>query len=379
MKVLDRTTIQTRLLLSMRARDSEITYFGPGPIRAFFYAIAVELQHLYYRLFRADLKQDPLRAVGTDLDEIGQSRGISRLGASQSSAVLTFTGTVGTTIVSTFQVRTTSGQIYATTEGGTIVADSDNPGTNAPMKLLAQSVSSGSVSAAGQGTINQVVSFTGISGGTLQSVVNEAPSVGGADAETDDQYRSRIVNYLATLNQGTRAFYEATARTIDSTVVRTIVGRSAEPHTIKLLLVSRSGASYSTPQLTSMASALGPLVPVLAMVSVGNVVFTPITVVITGTIKSGFVVRDVIEQAARRLNQYMDWSQWPLSTDVQWDNLLAIVSTTDGIDDIKSFSPLRDVSVAANSLPKLTSISFTDATSLQVTTLSAITGDFPVL
>jgi uncharacterized phage protein gp47/JayE len=379
MKVLDRETIQSRLMLNMRARDSEITYFGPGPIRAFFYAIAVELQHLYYRMFRADLKQDPLRAVGTDLDEIGQARGVTRLGASQSSAILTFTGTIGTLVPSGFQVRSLTGQIYTTLEAKTVAADSSNPGATGIIKVVAQSVNSGATSAAATGTITQIVSFASITGGTLRSVTNEAASVGGVDAETDDQYRSRVVHYLASLNQGTRAFYTAAVRTADSTVVRTIVGRTGDPHTVKLLVVSRSGATYSGGSLSSIAAAIGPQIPVLATVSVENIMFTTVDISFTGTIKSGYVTRDVIEQVVRRLNSYLDWSQWPLQTDVQWDNLLTIVSETPGIDKIKTFSPTNDTAVAASSLPKLASVSFIDATSAQATVLSGVTGDFPVV
>ena len=379
MQVFERSQLQSRMLLNMRAQDPSITYFGPGPIRAFFYAVAVEIQHLYYRLFRADLKQDALRAIGSDLDAIGASRGVTRLGPSPSSVILSFTGTVGTVIPAAFQVNSTSGIQYQTSEVGQIVATVTPAQATDTVKIIAQSTTSGAASMVAQGTVTQVVSYTAVSGGTLNSVTNLAPSAGGVDLESDDQYRARIVEYLASINQGTRAFYDAQIKQADPTVVRTFIGRSTDPHAVVALVAARSGATYNSTQLQAIATVVGPNLPVTTALTVSNMAWQSIDVTILGTLNSGFTATQVILTIAANLNQYLNWSTWTFNADIQWDNLLALAVNAAGVANIISFTPSVDIPLTNGVLPKLSSISFTDAATSQTTTVSGIISDFPVL
>lgn len=381
MNVFERSELQNRMIKNMRARTGEITYFGPGPVRSFLYAIAVELQHLYYRLFRVDLKQDPLKALGSDLDAIGVSRGLARLGASAASAVLEFTGTIGTTIPVGFQVRDAAGVVYQTTESGVIAANTLASSVNGLKKLVAQSVVTGAASQSERGSLNSMVNAANVTGGTLVSVTNPGPSVGGADIESDDQYRSRIISYLSALNQGTRVFYEAQVRSIDPSVVRVYVSKGLGAHTVNVYPVSRSGATYTSPQLTAIAAGLGPVTPVQVSVNVQNLSYTSIDIAFTGTVKNGFTATDVLNNVAYNISNFLDWSVWGFGTTVQWDDLLALASNSDGVDKISpgTFTPSMDTAVAVNSLPKLTSITFTDATSQAVSSFTAISTEFPRL
>lgn len=381
MKVFERTDLQTRMIRNMRARSPELTYFGPGPLRAFLYAVAVELQHLYYRLFRADLKQDALRALGSDLDDLAAARGVTRLGAAAASAVLQFTGTLGTVIPIGFQVQSSTGVTYSTTESGTITQDSSNPGTSGIVKLIAQSTSLGAGSQIPRGSLTLMVNAGNVTGGTLSAVTNLAPSVGGGDAETDELLRSRVINQLAVLNQGTRAFYETQLRLLDPTIVRVYVGRGLGLRSVRVAIVARSGALYTNNALSSLATSLSPYVPAQTSVEMTNLIFTPITVSFTGSMLPGYADRDVTEQIARNISAFMDWTLWPFGQTVHWSDLEALVLNTTGVDTLvaSSFVPALDTPIPANSLPRLTSITFTDVTTSTTTTLGSLTAQFPRL
>ena len=369
------------MIRNMRARSPELTYFGPGPLRAFLYAVAVELQHLYYRLFRADLKQDALRALGSDLDDLAAARGVTRLGAAAASAVLQFTGTLGTVIPIGFQVQSSTGVTYSTTESGTITQDSSNPGTSGIVKLIAQSTSLGAGSQIPRGSLTLMVNAGNVTGGTLSAVTNLAPSVGGGDAETDELLRSRVINQLAVLNQGTRAFYETQLRLLDPTIVRVYVGRGLGLRSVRVAIVARSGALYTNNALSSLATSLSPYVPAQTSVEMTNLIFTPITVSFTGSMLPGYADRDVTEQIARNISAFMDWTLWPFGQTVHWSDLEALVLNTTGVDTLvaSSFVPALDTPIPANSLPRLTSITFTDVTTSTTTTLGSLTAQFPRL
>lgn len=113
MQLYTRNTLIERMIQAVRASTTAITYFGPGPFRAFLSAVAGEIQHLYYKVFQVESKLDALSASGEALDNYAAIRGLARSTGSASSVLLTvsadarFTGTGtistadGTTITGT--------------------------------------------------------------------------------------------------------------------------------------------------------------------------------------------------------------------------------------------------------------------------------------
>jgi uncharacterized phage protein gp47/JayE len=79
------------MIQAVRASTSAITYFGPGPFRAFLSAVAGEVQHLYYKVFQVEKKLDALSATGEALDNFASIRGLQRGAGSAASVLLTVT------------------------------------------------------------------------------------------------------------------------------------------------------------------------------------------------------------------------------------------------------------------------------------------------
>lgn len=118
MQILDRGSLVDRMITTVRAKTSAVTYFGPGAFRAFLYAVATELQHLYYKLYQVEQQTDVLSASGASLDAFAAARGMTRAGASGSSVILHFTANAvvagSGTVVITGTSLTGTGTLFLT-------------------------------------------------------------------------------------------------------------------------------------------------------------------------------------------------------------------------------------------------------------------------
>lgn len=118
MQLYTRNTLIERMIQTVRSNTSAITYFGPGPFRAFLSAVAGEVQHLYYKLFQVEQKLDALSATGEALDNYASLRGLTRSTGSAASVLLTvsadarFTGT-GTITTSNGTDITGTGTLFS--------------------------------------------------------------------------------------------------------------------------------------------------------------------------------------------------------------------------------------------------------------------------
>lgn len=120
-----------------------------------------------------------------------------QLPAAPSVGTLTFTGTSGTviptgTVVSTPTSATQTGVQFQTTAQGTI-------GGGGSVTVNAQSVTAGSISNVGIGTVTQMNTY--LSG--VSAVTNPVAFIGGYDTETPQQQQLRFIGYINSLSRGT--------------------------------------------------------------------------------------------------------------------------------------------------------------------------------
>lgn len=387
MQILDRGTILNRMIVHMRSQDSEITYFGPGPVRAFLYAVATECQHLYYKLFQVEQRSDLMTASGSALDALARNRGLERLGASSSSVILTITASKATAFTSSFtltnfQASTGGGQTFSVTGPVTFYPAYDNA-TRAIAKVVAESSATGTSQNVAIGTVTQVItgSYTGLPVGVTLAVNNGGPALGGSEAESDSQLRTRVAGLFAGLNQGTRGFYESQVREIAPEVTRVYVGRGSGLGQVKVFCATRSGAPLSGARKSEIEQTLGQRTPIQTYLSVEDMVFREIDIVFTTTLRSGYTLAQAAEQVGTAMSEYLDWSVWPFETAVQADDVLAICSTADAVDNlsVSSFSVLENVTLDRATLPRLGAVTLTDPSTAQTVTLDNFYNDYPRL
>lgn len=458
MQLYDRSTLINRMIQAVRARTNAITYFGPGPFRAFLYAVAAEIQHLYYQLFKVEQKLDLLTATGDALDNYGSARGLTRLGASQSSVLVQVQANGKVAGVGTIEVRENGLTVWGTDTdfgntvevGDTLVAiaaDSTNRAlvtavypseqrltvatsmgspSGVPYWIIKAkitvtlgspplrfSASTGAVFEAvetltllptysGSETMSGVVRARSTGYGVDQNVAantiraitnatlipqvtatatNPAAAQGGADAESDASFRTRIITLFAGLNQGTPAFYESQVRLANSSVIRVFLARGSGLGEVLVYCLTSNGAPLTTNEKQSLTTALAAVVPVQTTVTVRDMILQPINVSFTTTLSAGATVTSVAASLADSYRELLDWRIWPFGKAVQADDLLRIASATNGVDSLSvaTFSPVNDTPMPAATLPRIGTITVTDGSTGNSTSVSGVVQNYPRL
>ena len=132
-------------------------------------------------------------STGTSLDRLGALLGAVRQPATQSTGVVRFSGSNGTTVGVGTKVSTDEGILFQTTVAGIIAGGY--------VDLAVESVGYGEVTNVAATLINNLVTpVVGVS-----SVNNAAGTTGGAEKETNAAFRVRIRTFLDSLGKGTLA------------------------------------------------------------------------------------------------------------------------------------------------------------------------------
>lgn len=454
MQVYTRNTLIDRMIVAMRAESNDITYFGPGPTRSLLSAVAGELQHLYYSVYQTEQANSALSASGDALDAQAAERGLTRLGASAASALVTIevsatvtgTGTIstsGTTVNGTgtlfltqvavgdtliagsvrgvvtsapvdndgpitvgssmgtltnsaFQIQKTSitvpvspTPLQVTTNGGTVFQATEN------VTLVATYSGSNTL----RGVVPMVSSITGpaanVAAFTLTRVVNpnvvplvsavtstnRSAAQGGTVEESDSQLRSRIVNVVSSLNQGTAAFYEAQVRVINPRIIRVYLARGSALNEVLVYCLTSDGATLTPAEKSTLTSDLSEVVPVQTKVTIRDMVLQPIDITFATTLRTGFTLQNVRDSMVESCRQFLDWSTWPFGRVVQQDDLLRVASGAAGVDrlDVSTFSPVADIEMPPATLPRVGEITIQNIATGETMVIDSVTSQYPRL
>jgi uncharacterized phage protein gp47/JayE len=349
------------------AGQSKVTNFVVGGVaRSILAAVAGVIAEVWNDITGTKRSLFIDTAQGADLDTIGNRRGVPRKGATAGSVVVVFNGPVEQFIPTGTQIRATIGNtIYQTMHDVTIGAKNVALNglalsTSLSDSVVAESLLAGSQVKVPAGVMTQLV--TPIAG---VSATNPAPSMGGEDAESDDLYADRMKNIMATLNQGTQAFFEATAKEVEPTVLRALALRDTNTRGVRIVLAKDSGATYSDDALTTIASGIAAQSRGADIVTCENISFTGISVAYSTYLPSGVAVSDVFRAVADAIANYLDFRTWAWGQGVADDSLLAVIKTVanGGDIDLATFTvngALADASVGSESLPRFVNLSITD-------------------
>lgn len=161
------------------------------------------LAHLHYGYLDWIAQQsNPFTASGEFLEAWGALKGVYRLPAAQSSGMVAFTGTNGSTIPAGTPLVRGDGQGYTTTASGTIA------GGTVTVPALANVDTAGQAGAIGNAPIGSVLSLGQAIAGVNSGGVVTSPFTGGADLEVDTALRTRMLSaYQAPAHGGAKADY----------------------------------------------------------------------------------------------------------------------------------------------------------------------------
>jgi uncharacterized phage protein gp47/JayE len=253
----------------------------------------------------------PVFAWGEYLDEHGVTINLERKDAVAATGMLTFTGAVGTLIATGVQMGTLQTDpdadpiTFRTSASATIPAGGS-------VDVPIEAVEAGSAGNVASATITVLLSpVAGVS-----AITNIDATTGGADVETDDAYRVRILlEYANPSGGGTVADYQRWALAYAPVGFATVDSLWNGAGTVRVVITDVNNSPVSAAVISGLQNLLDPvagqgqgLAPIGATVTVATPALVPINVSATVAMNAGYTldgaggtvaVRGGIEEAIR--------------------------------------------------------------------------------
>ena len=287
----------------------------------------------------------PQTAEGEFLDRHAQLRGITRKEAAPATGVIRFTAGETADAARTIPVGTvcmTAGRVrFETTEEGAI-----QPG-ELTADVPAQAAEAGSAGNVAAGSV--VVMAVAPAG--VAACTNPEPCTGGADRETDEGLRERVMDSFRRLPNGANAaFYQQEALSFPEVAAATVVARPRGVGTVDVFLATAAGLPDSG-LLEQVAAHLEERreIAVDVQVKAPEVRTVDVSVQVAARPGADFdTVRQAVESAVR------GWFDGRLlGQSVLRAQLGALIFGVEGVENYAIFAPAADVAVAADVLPVL--------------------------
>lgn len=324
------------------------------------------LAHLHYGYLDWIAQQsNPFTASGEFLEAWGALKGVYRLPAAQSSGLVAFTGTNGSTIPSGTPLVRGDGQGYTTTASGTIA------GGTVTVPAMANVDTAGQVGAIGNASVGSVLSLGQAIAGVNSGGVVTSPFTGGADLEVDTALRTRMLSaYQAPAHGGAKADYVNWALAVPGVTRVWVVphgygagtvivypmfdtaqaARGGTPQGANGCATGETRAAVATGDQLAVANYIFPLQPVTALVYV--VAATPLVVnfTISGIVGASAATKVLIAMAITSVLVSQGTAE---GSTVALSAIEGAVAAIPGTSGFVITVPAANIAAPAGSLPTL--------------------------
>jgi len=355
----------------------KVSKVSPGSVlNGIAYSVAKIGQKAIREISLVEARKFSSFAYGGYLDEVAKEMGVPARFSGSKSSVYVFVSADSGTIYNKSDVtfKSSSGISFEMEDDSFTISDHGF----AYLKL--RSVSTGLKASVDPMSINEAVNAP--SG--HKYVINEYMATGGSDSESDDMFRSRIRDSFNIAARGTLSSITQALMVINSNVLRVInYGQSGSGKT-RLCIISSNGVDFTSDELSDMMSRSDEYLSLSDMrpygmnvfgVELTNPVWFSIDIDFRCKMMPAYNVDSVRKNMQVKISKYMDYRYWDSSKRVEWDDLLAIVKSTTGVEYIpdNNFSPRVDISIPRNSLPRPRSFTMRD---LSGSIISDVSGNF---
>lgn len=337
------------------SRTNKVTKVTPGSVvNSVAFANSKLAQKVLANITVSFSRFFPSTAYGSNLDSIASSIGInSRLGALGSSTYVRLVGIPGTVYTQNSTISGIQGITFNLDQEVTIGPSGFGYG-------LVSSLSVGESTNVDPFDLNDI---TPVPDGH-EFITNEYAAFGGRDAEDDDSFRDRIKNFITLTARGTLSYLEQVFISINPKVLRVFNNGIQSDGKLQLLILTQNGSSLSSSELETLTNSSASYFSLNEMNPNGlnglgfkleNVTYQPIDVSLRVRVNPDYSPVEVRKNMQVRMNKYMDYRFWTIGSRVEWDDLLVIAKTTEGIDYLidSFFYPDFDVEVEFPFIPRL--------------------------
>lgn len=268
-------------------------------------------------------------------DILMQLFGINRSLGNPPSSTATFTAvdTLGHTVPTGVQVRLSNGAddsiVFQTTQAGVI-----SPGSASVTVPITATTNTDDYNGTVSGT--ELLIATPIAFGQsaqLASVVS-----GGESAETDDEWRDRVIELYKTLNSALVLPSQFTAKALAlpgvyraNTKDNWNIDTSATGH-VTIAVADNTGQPLGDTPRGVIETTLDGLAQAALTVHVVNPDYNEIDVQVNVVVKAGYVAASVQASVLSALNDYLSPTNWPWAGAVRINELVSLVDQVEGVD-----------------------------------------------
>ena len=227
--------------------------------------------------------------------------------------------------------------------------------------VLVQSVEFGDVANVPSFSINKVVN--GPTG--HEYVINEVAAWGGIDYESDESFKSRILQNFNNFAFDTLTKIKSVLSTLDQRVLDVKKGGVDSYGRTILDIVTVNGANLTTIELQTLLDkskhflSLSEQGITSGLDSVPNVILRNITYQMIGIdcrigFKGNINYSDFIKRIQIQISKYLDFRTWNKPF-VEWEELFYIIRNQPEVDSVPDqfFTPSEDIAIPSNALPRL--------------------------
>ena len=335
-------------------QDSVTKITENSVLNGFFYGIAKVGQKALVDIANVEAQIFPEFASGSLLDNVAVRLGVpTRLGASGSSTFIRLVGAPGTQYVSTdVTFSSISGVVFELATSVTIPTDG---------YIYANIRSRDS----GKKTNVDPTSISNITPAPVghEYLINEFQAIGGADKESDELFRQRIINFPNLISESTLEKLNQIFIKINSKVLRTVYFGLTSTGKNRIGVLSQDGSEFSVSELDELLVEVQNFISISDLrkfgnnvfgISIENVEFLPIDVDFRVDIIQNYNPDAIRIDIQTRFSRLVDYRFFQEGDVVQWDDLLALTKATQGVRNVpdKTFLPQTDINVPNGSFPR---------------------------
>lgn len=309
------------------------------------YAVAAQVYSLYVQADWAGRQVLPQTAEGEFLDRHAQLRGITRKEAAPATGVIRFTAGETADAARTIPVGTvcmTAGRVrFETTEEGTI-----QPG-ELTADVPAQAAEAGSAGNVAAGSV--VVMAVAPAG--VAACTNPEPCTGGADRETDEGLRERVMDSFRRLPNGANAaFYQREALSFPQIAAASVIPRPRGIGTVDVIAATRAGVPDEE-LLAQLADHLQSRREIAVEVQVKAPTLSTVTMYLQLKPKEGYTFAQVAAGVKQKLQDWFTGER--LGQDILRSELGDLIYHCEGVANYNIVAPKKDVAGSPEVLPQL--------------------------
>ena len=196
---------------------------------------------------------------------------------------------------------------------------------------------------------------------------NEYAAIGGRDYEDDETFRNRIINYNNKLSTDTMEGWTQIFQDLDPRILKVMNVGLGEDGKTHIYLVTQNGSFFTDDELEELLTKATPYFGLTELDLQGNTLGIVIEnakwmyvggeegVDFRVELSPNTVIADVRKNIQIAMTKYLDFRFWEAGKKVEWDDLLEVVKTAEGVKYVPDeyFFPYFDEEVPLNMLPRI--------------------------